>query len=171
MNGATKEKTGWKKKVAHELLEYWVNFFYLVFFFGAFAWYRRLILAEHQITYLHYGTAIVEALILAKVILIGDALRLGRKFEDRPLIIPTLYKAVVFSFFVGVFAILEHSIGALLHGKGLMGGIREILTEGKDELFARCLLTFFCFYTILRFQGIRAGAGGWEIAGALFSPP
>jgi len=168
MNGATKEKTGWKKKVAHELLEYWVNFFYLVFFFGAFAWYRRLILAEHQITYLHYGTAIVEALILAKVILIGDALRLGRKFEDRPLIIPTLYKVVVFSFFVGVFAILEHSIGALLHGKGLMGGVREILTEGKDELFARCLLTFFAFIPFFAFKESGRVLGDGKLRGLFF---
>jgi len=39
---------------------------------------------------------VLEALVLAKVILIGDVLRLGRRFEDKPLIVPTLYKTVVF---------------------------------------------------------------------------
>jgi hypothetical protein len=99
MNDADKKKTGWKAKLAHELVEYWINFLYLVFFFGTFTWYRRLVLAEYHISYLHYGAAVIEALILAKVILIGDALRLERRLEERPLIIPTLYNAVVFSLF------------------------------------------------------------------------
>jgi len=46
-------------------------------------------LAEYQIAYLHYGVSVVEALVLAKVILIGEALRLGRGLEDKPLIVPT----------------------------------------------------------------------------------
>jgi hypothetical protein len=50
--------------------------------------YRRLTLAEFGLTYLHYGFAFIEALIIAKVILIGDAFRLGRRFEDRLLSFP-----------------------------------------------------------------------------------
>jgi hypothetical protein len=42
------------------------HFIYLAIFFGVFTWYRRFVLAEYRITYLHYGTAIIEALILAK---------------------------------------------------------------------------------------------------------
>jgi hypothetical protein len=152
MDGATKEKAGWKHRLAHELIEYWINFVYLAIFFAAFVLYRRLVLAEYRITYLHYGMAIVEALILAKVILLGDALRLGQEFEEKPLIFPVLHKAVVFSLFVGLFAILEHVIGGLLHGKGVAGGFREILSEGKDELLARCLLTFFAFIPFFAFK-------------------
>src|ERR1700692_1746850 len=101
MNEVNKKKAGLKEKFVRELINYWVTFLYLAFFFGAFAWYRRLVLAEYGISYLHYGTALVEALVLAKVILIGDALHLGRKLEEKPLIIPTIYKTVVFCVFVG----------------------------------------------------------------------
>jgi len=167
MNGATKEKAGWKQKLAHEMLEYWINFSYLAFFFAAFIWYRRLILAEYRITYLHYGMAIFEALILAKVILIGDALRLGRRFEDKPLIFPALYKAFVFSLFVGLFAILEHVIGGSIHGKVVAGGFREIISEGKDELLARCLLTFFAFIPFFAFKELGRVMGNGKL-GALF---
>ena len=52
----------------------------------------------------------IEALILGKVIMIGGAFRLGRGFEAKPLIYPTLYKSVVFTIFVGVFKIIEHGI-------------------------------------------------------------
>src|SRR4051794_2706713 len=100
MNNEDQKKTGWKQKLAHEFYEYWFNFFYLTVFFGAFAWYRRLVLAEYQIAYLHYGIAILKALVLAKVILIVDAFRVGKKYEDKPLIISTLYQALIFTLFV-----------------------------------------------------------------------
>jgi len=152
MNGENKKKAGLKQKFVSELTEYWFTFLYLVFFFGAFAWYRRLMLAEYEISYLHYGVAVVEALVLAKVILIGDALHLGRRLEERPLIIPTLYKAVVFGAFVGVFGVIEHTIGGLLHGKGLAGGFDELKSEGIDELLGRCLVTFFAFIPFFAFK-------------------
>src|SRR6185503_2982115 len=113
MNVAINEKAGRKQRIAHEMFGYWINFVYLAIFFAVFTWYRRLILAEYQITYLHYGTAVIEALIMAKVILLGDALRLGRKFEDKPLIFPALHKAVIFTLFMGLFTVLEHTIVGL----------------------------------------------------------
>src|SRR5262245_61901440 len=103
---------------------------YLSGFFGAFVWHRRLILAAYDIGYAHYGIAVLEALILAKVILVGDALRLGRGLDDKPLIVPTLYKAVVFSLWVGVFIVLEQTIEGVLRGQGWARGVEEILSRG-----------------------------------------
>jgi len=79
-----------------------------------------LVLAEYQITYVRYGLSVLEALVLAKVILIGDVLRLGRRFEDKPLIVPTLYKTVVFTLWVAAFSFLEHTIEGLL--RAIVGG-------------------------------------------------
>src|SRR5215472_17137660 len=94
-----KQKIGWKQRFIREFVNYWINFVYLAIVFGLFAWYRRLILAEYEIKYLNYGVAIIEALILAKVILIGDMLGLGREFKNKPLIYQTLYNSIVFSLF------------------------------------------------------------------------
>jgi hypothetical protein len=126
-----------------------------------FAWYRRFVLAEYQISYLHYGTAVIEALILAKVILIGDAVGLGRRTHDKPLIYPTVRKAVVFSVFVGIFAIVEHMVEGLIHGKGVAGGLATLWSEGKDEILARCLVTFFAFIPFFAFRelGMLMGEG------------
>ena len=52
----------------------------------------------------------IEALILAKVVMIGDVLRLGRRLEHKPLIYSTLLKTVVFTIFVAAFTLLEHVI-------------------------------------------------------------
>jgi hypothetical protein len=150
----------WKQRFAREFIGYWTNVLYLVFFFGVFAWYRRFVLAEYQITYLHYGTAIIEALILAKVILIGDALGLNRGDENKPLIYPTVRKAIVFSIFVGIFAVVEHVTEALLHGKGVAAGLASLWSEGRDEILARCLVTFFAFIPFFAFRELAIQLGG-----------
>jgi hypothetical protein len=152
-------KENWKQKFAHEFVQYWVDVIYLGIFFGAFAWYRRLVLAEYGISYLNYGTAIIEALILAKVILIGEAMGLGRGDKNKPLIYPTLRKAVVFSIFVGIFAIIEHMIGGILHGKGVAGGLALLWHEGKFELLARCLVTFCAFIPFFAFRELEMTLG------------
>jgi len=161
-------KPSWKKRIVHELITYGTNFLYLAVFLGAFAWYRRFILAEYDISYLNYGAAIVEALILAKVIMVGDLLGLGRGFENRPLVYPTLYKAIVFSCFVGLFAILEHVIGGLFHGKGAVGGLAELLGEGKYELIARCLITFLAFIPFFAFRELRTVLGEGKLHNLFF---
>src|SRR5262245_5298723 len=63
---------------------------------AVFTWYRRVALAEYHISYGQYSFALVKALVLAKLILIGSALRLGRSLDHKPLIVPALWKAGVF---------------------------------------------------------------------------
>ncbi len=168
MTNANKKKAGWKQKIIHETIEYWINFIYLAVFFGMFTWYRRLILAEYQISYLHYGVGLIEAAVLAKVILLGDVLRLGRRLEEKPLIFPTLYKAVVFSIWVAVFGVLEHTISGFWHGKGLAGGFDELMSKGGDELLARCLVTFFAFIPFFAFKQLGRVLGEGKIRGLFF---
>jgi hypothetical protein len=168
MNDANKKKPGWKKKLVHEAIEYWINFIYLAVFFGMFTWYRRLILAEYQISYFNYGAGLVEAAVLAKVIMIGDIMRLGRRLEEKSLIFQTVYKAVVFSVWVGVFAVLEHTISGFLHGKGLAAGFHELMSKGKDELLARCLVTFFAFVPFFAFKELGQVLGEGKIRALFF---
>ena len=125
MSAPGKKKSNLKERVIHEVVEYWLNVVYLTFVFAAFTQYRRFLLAAHNITYTNYGIAVIQALILAKVIMIGDAVRLGRGLERKPLIYATLYKTTVFTIFVGVFKIIEHAIKGLWNGVGLMGDLAE----------------------------------------------
>ena len=161
-------KTARKQKFKHELIQYFFNVWFLLFFFGVFGWYRRFILDEYHISYLNYGTAIIEALVLAKVISIGDAIGLGRRFEDGPLIYPTIYKAFIYSCFVGVFSILEHVIGGLLRGKGVAGGWAELWSNGIYELLARSLVTFFVFIPFFTVRELTRILGEHKIFNLFF---
>jgi hypothetical protein len=152
MSSPDKKKRDWKKILFHEMVEYWINVAYLAVAFAAFTQYRRFLLAAYDISYTNYGVALVEALILAKVVMIGSVLRLGRGLEHKPLIYPTLHKTVVFTVFVAVFTLIEHAIKGLWTGKGFMGGLVEYFEKGPDEFFAGGLVIFVAF---IPFFGVK----------------
>jgi len=150
---AATQKTGWKEKLKREFIAYWINVCYLSIVFGLFAWYRRLILAGYRIEYLNYGIAIIEALVLAKVILIAEMIGLSRNlFEQKPLIYPTLYKSLVFTLFVALFTIGEATVRGYIHGQGLRGWLIEIQGRGKFEFLAHALMVFFMFIPFFAFK-------------------
>ena len=148
-----------RRRVVAEVIEYYFDFLYLAFFLVAFAWYRRLILAEFNIPYLNYGLPLIEAAVLAKVIMIGDMVPMGHGFQRRPLIIPTLFRSVLFSFYVLIFALIEHTVTGLLHGKGWMAGILEIESTGRDELVAKSIIVFAAFVPFFAFKELEKVLG------------
>ena len=131
-----------KAKARHELIEYGVNVVYLTLVFAAFTVYRRILLAEHGVTHENYGFAVIEALVLGKVIMLGDLARLGRGLEAKPLIVPTLYKTLVFSALVAAFKVVE-----LLSDKWS----DELLANGLVLLVA--LIPFFAIKELGRVLG------------------
>lgn len=167
MNEMQKTPKGWKKKAVHELVEYWINCGYLAFFLVAFTWYRRLILAEYQIHYTDYWIPLVEAAVLAKVIMVGDLLRVGSKMENRPLMVSALFRTMMFSLWVALFNVLEQTMRGLLHGQGLAGGVEEIASRGWYELLARCVVIFAAFIPFFSFKELERVFGSARLR-ALF---
>ena len=168
MSGADKKKGDPKRKIVHEVVEYWINVCYLTLVFAAFTQYRRFLLAAHDITYTNYGFAVIEALVLAKVIMIGDVVRLGRGLDQKPLIYPTLYKTVVFTLFVGVFKVIEEVIKGLWKGKGLTGGLADFFEKGPYELLANSLIVFVAFIPFFAVKELGRVLGEDKIRGLFF---
>ena len=142
MDGAGKKRMNWKDKILHEMAEYLFNVIYLALVFAAFTQYRRFLLAAHDIIYTNYWVALIQALIFGKVIMVGALFRLGRSLEQKPLIIPTLYKAVVFTFLVVVFHVIEHAIKGLWQGNDLADSLTGFLDRGYHEVLAGSLVIF-----------------------------
>jgi hypothetical protein len=168
MSTPDKKKRNWKQILFHELVEYWINVCYLTLVFAAFTQYRRFLLAAHDITYTNYWVAVIEALILGKVVMIGDVLRLGRGLEQKPLIFPTLYKTVVFTLFVAAFTLLEHAIKGLWKGEGLTGGLAAFLGKGHHELLAGSLAIFVALVPFFGVKELGRVLGEDKIRGLFF---
>ena len=146
------KKENLKKKIFHELVEYWINVIYLTLVFAAFTVYRRIILAAHDVTYTNYWVAVIEALVLAKVVMIGDVLHLGRRLEHKPLIYSTLLKTIVFTIFVGAFTLIEHVIKGLWKGEAFVEQFGNFLGKGYHEVLAGSMVVFVAF---IPFFGVK----------------
>jgi len=167
MSSPAVDTSSLQKKILHEVIEYCINVAYLTLVFAAFVHSRRLFLAAYGITYTHYGFAVIEALVLGKVIMVGEVFRLGRGLEDKPLVYPTLYKTAVFTVFVGVFKVIEHVIVGLWHGTGLTGGLAEFSDKGFEVWFANSLVVIAAFIPFFAVKELGRVLGRDKIA-ALF---
>ena len=166
MSKANKKKSGWKQKLILEMIAYWTNVLYLTLVFTVFTSYRRIILAQYNISYAHWGISLIKALVLAKVIMVGSLLHFGRSLENKSLILPTLFKSFTFTLWVALFAVVESAIRGFLHGEGMAGALDYLLSEGTHEFFAKCLVVFFAFIPFFAFKelGRVLGKGKvWEL--------
>ena len=156
-----------KQRLAHEMKEYLVIAAYLAAFFVSLTTYRKLVLAEYHVGYFAYGWALMEAMILAKVILIGQALHLGDRFRDRPLIVSTLWKSIVFGLLVAVFVVLEHVVTALLHHRPVASEFQFAGGQGY-EMLARVQLMLVAFVPFFAFREISAFLGKGKLIELFF---
>src|SRR5277367_2333484 len=76
-----------KSKLKHEFEEMLLISAFFGLFFFAFATYKMYLLHEFRSAQFTYVTALINTLVLAKIILIGDFVRIGKVMEHRPLIV------------------------------------------------------------------------------------
>jgi hypothetical protein len=144
---------GWKARVRHELVEFLVTALLLSLFLGAVADYRRVILADFGISYTHWGIALIEALIISKVILIGDVLHLGRR-SGRSVFGTAVQRAIGYGFLILGFELVEHGVRALVHGE-TFDAVRASIVAHSLDFAAYAFLTFVF---LVPFFALRAAA-------------
>lgn len=123
--------------------------FYLWSIFALMLLYKSVILGE-PIGSLAHGFAIINALALGKVILIGRAFHLGGLTTDEPLILPTLKKSGLFSLLLAIFKILEDASVGFFHGRSFQQSVAEI---GGGTLKGILCLTLIMFVVLIPFFG------------------
>ncbi len=134
-----------KQKVKSEMKSYIMYTLFLTLFFAAFTTYERLLLNFHG-PFFPYGYSLIQGLIMAKVILIGQEMRLGEKYSDKPLIIPVMYKTTVFCLLMIVLITLEHLVtGCLVERKSIGLVYEEFISKGLSLALAKTVIVFFIF--------------------------
>jgi hypothetical protein len=159
------EKKGLKQKVKHEFEELVILTGYLAFFFCALATYSMLLLDRFHISYFAYGTALINALIIAKVILIGEAAHAGRHFEAKALVYSALWKAFVFAWLVFAFHLAEEMIRDVMHGANVGAALHDIRIY---DLLIRSGLIFCLFIPLFLFRELKRVVGDEDFRVLLF---
>ena len=155
------EKAGLKQRAAHGVREFLAVFLFLAPWFLAFSTYRMLLLNRFAEEEFEYGTGLVNALILSKVILTGEYLRLGKGHEHKPLIFATIWKSFLFALAAAAFYVVEQIVRGLLRGGGFAAGLTSLRDMGAGEILGRSLVMFFAFvpFFALRETGRVLGEG------------
>jgi hypothetical protein len=141
-----------KQRILKELSRFSMYFIFLALFLCSIISYSNLLLGEYEITYFRYGYGILEAFILAKIIILGETFQLGERFRERSLVIPTLYKTILFTVFATIFTIAEHFLKGFLHGEDLSKVLATFLDKGLDIDIAMLQMVFLVFLLFFAFM-------------------
>jgi hypothetical protein len=164
-------KRSLKARLYEELQKFLVMFAYLWLVFFVFLVHEWTVLASHNIGFRFYGLALVNALVLSKIMLIAEGLKFADGLNGKPLIYPIVFKSVAFSVLLMFCYIAEEVAVGMFHGKGLAeafpqiggGGWAGVVTIGAIMCIA--LMPFFAFKEIGRsigeaeFRALMLGPG------------
>ena len=165
MTKTAAQKSELKQKAMHELREMLELFSYLAFFFVALAVYDMLLLRRYNVEYLTITFAILNALVITKVIMIGEYAKLGKRYESKALLLSAVWKAFVFGWLVFAFHVLEEVIKRLIHGADLA----KASTDLRLEQFAgRAIVVFCVFIPLFAWREFRRAMGEEEFRALVF---
>jgi hypothetical protein len=142
-------KEEFRRKFRHELKGFASDFLFLAMFFSAFVTYRMLLLNQFDLWYYSYGAALISALVLSKVIWLGEFAHLGQRHEGSPLIVSALYKSLVFGLLAAAFHLLEEGIKHLMFRTAPFHAFES---RNVHELLARALVMFCAFIPFFSFR-------------------
>lgn len=129
---------------------FWV-FLYLWVLLGLFAIHKSIVLNEQNLFY-HQGFAIINAWLLAKVMLIAEMFHVADNLKHKPLIYPIAFKSAVFSVILISFYILEEVLVGVWHGKTLANSMPAV---GGGRLVGILLVGFTMFVVLMPFFALR----------------
>lgn len=141
-----------KEKASEEFRRFLVIFLYLWVVFGLLSIHKSIVLSQHHLDTQEHAFAIINALVFAKVLLVGEHFNLGARFAKKPLIYPILHKSFVFSVVLIVFHIIESIMVGLWHGHTVVNSLPPLLGWNPRGLLAVAVM---CFVLLLPFFGFR----------------
>jgi len=147
-----------KERVIAEAKKFVAIFIYLWVVFTVLLMHEWVVLSANHIGFTFYGLAAINAVILAKIMLIADNTRFAERFKGMPLVYPIVYKAAAFTTLLFAAYVLEEMLVGGIAGRGFLasvphigGGLRGALALWS--VFCVALVPYFAFREIERAVG------------------
>ena len=162
-----------KERAITEAKKFAVIVGYLWMLFALLQLHRLTILREQNpgspIGY-RFGFALINALILGKVILIAEAFHTGERFKDKPLVYAILFKSAVFSVLLLCFDILEEVLVGVFHHKTITQSMPTLGGGGVEGLLLVGLMVFIVLIPFFSFTEVAHVIGEDELLSMIFKP-
>jgi hypothetical protein len=150
-----------RQRAMHELTEFAILTAYLYITLGAVILMKASVLHDHNISVTLWGVAIVKAAVLAKFMLLGRAMKIGERYSSRPLIWPTLHKALAFLVLLVVLTIVEEAVVGLFNHQTVAASLADLAGAKRDETLAGIVILFMVLipYFAMRVVSEALGEG------------
>lgn len=155
------------QRLKHELRHFLLLAAYLYVCFGALILYKAAILGAQGVTYLPLGLPIIKALVLAKFMLLGKAIRLGERPSSR-VIHRIAYKALLYLLLLIVLSALEEGILGLVHGRSIAATIAEVGGDKLPQILATSLVMLLILVPYIAVTEIDSALGTGKLRETLF---
>lgn len=155
-----------KQRGLEEMRRFLLMFVYLYVVFGLFVLNESLVLSERHLSFAPQGFALINAAVMAKVMLIAENLKLGRRFDHLPLIWPVAYKAGLFALVFMLFHAIERIALGMVAGRSLadsMPHIGGITWEGKLTVWAIMTISLLPFFALREIGQILGEGKLWRL--------
>ena len=156
---ASEPKRSFGQKLIAQFRELFGMFLYLWVLFALFTYHKAVVLAQHNIEFKPFGIALLNAFVLAKVMLVVEKMNLAAKLRGRPLVYPILHKSFVLAVVLLLFNMAETVIGGLWKGKTFADSFPKVGGGSLEEsivvavILAVALIPFFAFRELSRTLG------------------
>jgi hypothetical protein len=156
--GTKKEKRTLKEKALDETKTFFLMFIYLWTIFGMLTLLKSVVMEKQGLDYQLHGLALINALVLGKVMLLAEGLHLGRRFENRAPYHAILMKSVLFVLAFLCFHVLEHVAIGFWKGEAIWDSIPSGAVHLKETMIisfivALALVPYFAFKEIEMLTG------------------
>lgn len=160
-----------KERAIEEFRHFVVLFLYLWLLFGLFALDETVVARQHSLSFLPHGFALINALVLAKVMLVTEGLDLARWLRARPAAWTILYESALCSVLFICFHIIEEMAIGLFRGTGIAAGVPSIGGGGLPGLLVVALILFVSLLPFFAFKNVTRAIGARRMKEILFHSP
>lgn len=164
------KKMTWQEHLKHEVIEVGIVVVYLAVAFCILQTFKcATVLAKCSENHFlsAYTTAGIASLLLGKFVFVLEKMPIAKKFEHRPLIVPVLYKSVLFTILVNIALHLEDR---LVHGGAHLPDINADPLAFWLCKFAQELAFFITFFIFFSYREVARVLGGGRLAKLFFEP-
>jgi len=156
INSAT-ARPSFKQRVTQELKDFFIMSAYLAVLFCAISAYTQLSFSKYghdsEIT---FTFAIIKAFVIAKVILTGEMISLGRRIESRSLYLFVLIKSTLYTVLVFAFHLLEEVVMRIYHHLPNGTVLHKLDLE---EITARSIIVLCAFIPLFAYREVSRALG------------
>jgi hypothetical protein len=159
MSDNSPEKPTLTERLREEASSFAIIALYLFVCLGVIAYLKFSILETQGISFRPWAFAAIKALIIAKFMLVARAFERHRGLDTRPLIFPTVTKAVAVFLFVLALLVIEELVVGYFHGRSFSQSFAEMGGNTMHEKYASALIVLLVMLPLYAFRALGEVVG------------